>query len=145
MPKGVIVALKPGKRAYATRTLGRDGAGWRAPKDLATAARDVLFDCDPSRLRPQGQARDPAIGAWWSKLTPPGRKARRSLPPLGDRHHPLRLRRASGLCAGKIVLHGEDFRRGTARPRLYADGPRWRIAWAQPIRGERPWSRIADD
>jgi competence protein ComEC len=38
------------------------------------------------------------------------------------------------------VLTGADFRRGGAAE-LYRDGPgRWRVVWAQDLRGRRPWT-----
>ena len=138
--KGVIVTLKPDKRAYATQ-LWAGRRGLTAPKN-ATAARDALFDCTLRGCAPKAGAR-PAIGAWWSKLTPPDG----TLDDLCRRSEIVVIRYsfdAPQTCARKIVLHGEDFRRNGAAE-IYADGPRWRIAWAQPIRGDRPWSRVADN
>jgi competence protein ComEC len=138
--KGMIVTLKPGTRAYATE-LWAARRGLVAPKDAAVA-RDALFDCDRRGCTPK-PGTHPAIGAWWSKLTPPDGK----LDDLCRRSQVVIIRyafEAPATCAGRIVLHGEDFRRGGAAE-LYAEGPRWRIAWAQPIRGERPWSRVADE
>jgi competence protein ComEC len=38
-----------------------------------------------------------------------------------------------------VLLTGEDFaRRGSAE--LYRRPDGWRIVWAQPLRGVRPWS-----
>jgi competence protein ComEC len=138
--KGEIVALKPGARAYATE-LWAGRRGLAAPKDPA-AARDALFDCDRRSCAPKSGTR-PALGAWWSKVTPQDGR----LDDLCRRSEIVIIRYgfdAPASCAHRIVLHGEDFRRNGAAE-IYADGPRWRIAWAQPIRGDRPWSRIAND
>jgi competence protein ComEC len=83
------------------------------------------------------------LGAWWSKVTPQDGR----LDDLCRRSEIVIIRYgfdAPASCAHRIVLHGEDFRQNGAAE-IYADGPRWRIAWAQPIRGDRPWSRIAND
>ncbi len=83
------------------------------------------------------------MGAWWSKVTPPDGR----LDDLCRRSEIVIIRYdfdAPASCAHRIVLHGENFGRNGAAE-IYADGPRWRIAWAQPIRGDRPWSRIAND
>ncbi len=138
--KGEIIALKPGTRAYATE-LWAGRRGFSAPKD-ATAARDALFDCDRRGCAPKPGAR-PAIGAWWSKVTPPEGQ----LDELCRRSEILIIRysfEAPASCAHHIVLHGKDFRKNGAAE-IYADGMRWRIAWAQPIRGDRPWSHVAED
>jgi competence protein ComEC len=137
--KGKIIALKPGARAYATE-LWAARRGLAAPKD-PSAARDALFDCDRRGCSPKAGVH-PAIGAWWSKLTPPDGR----LEDICQRSEIVIIRYsfdAPPACAGRIVLHGEDFHRGGAAE-LYADGPHWRIAWAQPIRGDRPWSRISE-
>jgi competence protein ComEC len=43
-------------------------------------------------------------------------------------------------CAAPVVLTGRDFARGGA-VELYRDGPgKWRAAWAQDLRGRRPWT-----
>jgi competence protein ComEC len=138
--KGEIVTLKPGARAYATE-LWAGRRGLAAPKDPA-AARDALFDCDRRSCAPKFGTR-PAMGAWWSKVTPPDGR----LDDLCRRSEIVIIRYdfdAPASCAHRIVLHGENFGRNGAAE-IYADGPRWRIAWAQPIRGDRPWSRIAND
>lgn len=44
------------------------------------------------------------------------------------------------LCADTVLLAAEDFARGGAAELYDPDG--WRIVWAQPLRGDRPWSRL---
>ncbi len=137
--KGVMIPLKPGTRAYATE-LWAGRRGLAIPKD-ETAARDAVYDCDRRSCAAKSGVR-PAIGAWWSRLTPP----EGCLDDLCRRSDILVIRyafAAPAACAEKIVLHGGDFKASGAAE-IYADGPRWRIVWAQPIRGERPWSRPAD-
>lgn len=50
-------------------------------------------------------------------------------------------RRTPPLCVDTILLTGDDFARlGAAE--LYRRHDGWRIVWAQPLRGERPWSSL---
>jgi len=137
--KGQMVALKPGARAYATE-LWAARRGLALPKD-ATAARDGVFECD-RRSCVAKPGVHPAIGAWWSKLQPPDGR----LEDICRRSEVVVIRydfAPPAECAGRIVLHGADFRRSGAAE-IYADGPHWRIVWAQPIRGERPWTRVSE-
>jgi competence protein ComEC len=134
--KGQIIALKPGTRAYATE-LWAARRGLAAPKDPA-AARDALFDCDRRGCAPKPGVR-PALGAWWSKLTPPDGR----LDNLCRRSEILIIRYdfpAPPSCAHRIVVHGTDVLENGAAE-FYAAKTGWRIVWAQPIRGERPWTR----
>jgi competence protein ComEC len=137
--QGQIVTLKPNTRTYATE-LWAARRGLRAPKDAVTA-RDALFDCDRRSCAPKLGVH-PAIGAWWSKLSPPDGR----LDELCRRSEVLVIRydfQAPQSCKTRIVLYGSDFRQNGAAE-IFADGPRLRIAWAQPIRGDRLWSRVAE-
>ena len=43
-------------------------------------------------------------------------------------------------CAAPLVLTGTDFDRGGSAE-LYRLGPgKWRVVWAQDLRGRRPWT-----
>jgi competence protein ComEC len=42
-------------------------------------------------------------------------------------------------CAGALVLTPADFERGGAAE-LYREGGKWRVVWAQDLRGRRPWT-----
>ncbi len=137
--KGTMVTLKPGYRAYAT-DLWAARRGLAMPKD-PTAARDALFDCDRRGCAPKTGVK-PAIGTWWSKVQPPDGR----LEDICRRSAVVVIRYRFTLpheCDGRIVLSGEDFRQNGAAE-LYAVGSRWRIVWAQPIRGDRPWTRVAE-
>ena len=136
---GQIIALKPNTRTYATE-LWSARRGLAQPKD-AEAARDALFDCDRRGCAPKLGAR-PALGAWWSKLDPPDERindiCRRSEIVVMRYEHTT-----PPACTGKLVLHGRDIaEKGAAE--IYAFKGGWRIAWAQPIRGERPWTRPSE-
>jgi competence protein ComEC len=136
---GQVVALKPDARAYATQ-LWAARRGLAAPQD-PVAARDALFDCDRRGCAPKPGA-SPAIGAWWSKLEPPEGR----LEDLCRRSQIVIIRYphlTPTACSGKLVLYGADFEeKGAAE--IYALKAGWRIVWAQPIRGDRPWTRLSD-
>ena len=136
--KGSMVALKPGTRAYATE-LWAARRGLALPKD-ATQARDAVLACDRRSCAPK-PGLHPAIGAWWSKLQPPNGR----LEDICRRSEVVVIRydfTPPPECSGRIVLYGADFTLNGAAE-IYADGAGWRLVWAQPIRGDRPWTRIA--
>jgi competence protein ComEC len=45
-------------------------------------------------------------------------------------------------CAGALLLTGRDFAAGGAAELYRRDG-RWRVVWAQNLRGARPWTKIS--
>lgn len=49
--------------------------------------------------------------------------------------------RTPPLCADTVLLTGDDFARYGAAE-LYRRSDGWRIVWAQPLRGVRPWSGL---
>ncbi|MDQ2860742.1 MAG: ComEC/Rec2 family competence protein, partial [Pseudomonadota bacterium] len=141
--EGREVPLKPGMRLYATQLWAqRRGFGFTADPAAAQALQQRFFDCDRKGCAPIGPSR-PAIAAWWTKRAP-------------------NAERAGGLCAqtdivifradvspppacrGAIVLTRADFARGGAAE-VFASPKGWRIAWSQPLRGERPWTTGGGD
>jgi competence protein ComEC len=46
-------------------------------------------------------------------------------------------------CRDRIVLDADDFAANGAAE-LYRRGGEWWIVWAQPLRGVRPWTGIAE-
>src|SRR5262249_29579242 len=111
--------------------------GLVVPADMA-AARGALFDCDYwSCVARPGVS--PAVGLWWTRRKPkPDR-----LDELCARSDLLVLRAEISLpaaCRGALALRPADFARGGSAE-AYRDGSGWRIVWAQPIRGDRPWTR----
>jgi competence protein ComEC len=133
--EGQAIALKATARAYA---LGQ----WAQRRTLVlpsdpVAAQRAHFDCDRSGCAPLGRMR-PAIAAWWTKRPPPTGRWRS----LCDGVDVLILRAAvspPASCRGAIILRRSDFVLGGAAE-VYANGRGWRLDWAQPRRGRRPWS-----
>ncbi|MGI9169474.1 MAG: ComEC/Rec2 family competence protein, partial [Caulobacteraceae bacterium] len=132
------IALKPGKRLYATQL-------WAQRRVLALtadpAAAEVLqreyFDCDRKGCAPLGPTR-PALAAWWFKRGPSPERAER----LCAATDILVFRAATPAppCQGAMVLTRADFDAGGAAEVFAAPGG-WRIVWSQPLRGDRPWTR----
>jgi len=130
---GQVVALKPQTRIYAPQTLAQR-LGLRLPAEPDAAVR-ALFDCDRPACAPHGSTR-PAIAAWWTKRAPkPDRQAA-----LCEHADILMLRATTELpdaCRDVHVIGREAFRRGGA---IFSSSNGWRIVWAQPLRGVRPWT-----
>ena len=132
---GQEVALRPGVRAYATG-LWAQRRGLAIPADMARA-RGALFDCDywSCAARP---GVTPAVGVWWTRRKPkPERLAQ-----LCAGSDILVLRAEAPLppaCREALVLRPANFAAGGAAE-VYPAGRGWRVVWAQPLRGQRPWS-----
>ena len=132
---GREVTLKPDKRAYATGV-------WAQRRALivpanAQIAQESAFDCDTNGCTPFGPVR-PAIGAWWTKRKP----SEARLETLCERSDILILRAPvdpPASCKDVIVLRKLDFDIGGAAE-IYPAPHGWRIEWAQPLRGKRPWT-----
>ncbi len=135
---GTMVVLKPGRGTYATDLWSARRGLKHANDDLAL--RDSLFDCDREGCAPLPGVY-PALGTWWSKRRPPAER----LDALCSVSQLVVLRAEVDLppaCAGKRVLTPEDFRKGGA-VELFAEGEGLRLAWAEPVRGSRPWTGAA--
>jgi competence protein ComEC len=132
---GQEVVVRPGVKAYATG-LWAQRRGLAIPADMPRA-RGALFDCDywSCAARP---GVSPGLSIWWTRRKPkPDRLAA-----LCARSDILVLRAVVDLpesCRDAIVLRPGDFAAGGAAEVFKA--PRgWRIAWSQPLRGQRPWT-----
>jgi competence protein ComEC len=130
-----VVALKPQTRIYATQAWAQR-RGLRLPAEPESAVR-ALFDCDRSACTPHISTK-PAIAAWWTKREPKPER----LAALCEHAEILIIRARTPLpssCRDVRVFGLEAFRRGGAAEIFGAPGG-WRVVWAQPLRGERPWT-----
>lgn len=137
---GTMVVLKPGRGTYATDLWSARRGFRRADDDQAL--RDGLFACDRQGCAPR-PGTYPALGTWWSRRTPSAER----LADLCAVSQLVVLRAETVLppaCAGRTVLTPPDFRRGGA-VELYAAGEGFRLVWAEPIRGNRPWTGASVD
>ena len=139
---GATAAVRSGDAAILLRTdAKRFGAELWARRRGLTPATWSLYACDRRTCAP-------ALGApvrlsiAWARKTPDAEV----LSGLCVKSEVVVLRapapaRAPPLCADKVLLTAEDFARGGAAE-LYRRPDGWRIAWTQPLRGDRPWSRL---
>ena len=132
------MALKPDKRAYATQ-LWAQRRGFSLAVD-ATAAQQAAFDCDRKHCAPKGWSATRAVHL----VEHPARRSRSRAEALCAGAQIVVVRASFELppaCAKALVLGPRDFARGGAAEVFRApDG--WRVVWAQPLRGQRPWTII---
>jgi competence protein ComEC len=131
---GAAVFLRPGVRQFASDLWARR-RGLAEPAD-AEAAMELSFDCDRRRCLPLG-AVSPRIAALWTRRAP-STSEWAALCASAD-IVVGRGEAAQGSCGHARVLAGADFARGGSAE-IYPAGAGWRIAWAQPLRGARPWT-----
>jgi competence protein ComEC len=132
------VPLKPGARQYATELWAqRRGFNLSPTLGAATAEQSKRFDCDRRGCASNGLDR-PAISAWWSRRAPTTARFDALCA-----HADIVIVRARATpppsCANSIILDMAAFNRGGAAEVFGAPG-HWRIAWSQPLRGDRPWT-----
>jgi competence protein ComEC len=102
------------------------------------AQRDAAYACDHWSCAPLPNAPVRLAAAWNVKR--PLKDGR--LGELCGSAEVVILRNdfAPEACLAPVVLTGRDFARGGAAE-LYREGPgKWRVAWAQDLRGRRPWT-----
>ena len=136
---GQEIPLKPGKRAYATQLWAQRWGFVLPADDAAETAQKAAFDCDRKHCAPLAGTR-PALATWWSSRPPkPG-----ALEDLCRGAEILVLRAELSPpppCARALVLQPADFAAGGAAEVFRGPkGPR--LVWAQPLRGDRPWTRV---
>lgn len=139
---GATAAVRSGDAAVLLRTdAKRFGAELWARRRGLEPATWSLYACDKRVCAP-------ALGApvrlslAWSRKTPDAE----TLSGMCVVSEVVVIRgpapqRIPPLCADAVLLAAEDFARGGAAE-LYRRPDGWRIVWAQPLRGDRPWSRL---
>ena len=132
------VPLKPGARQYATQLWAqRRGFSLSSTLDAAIAEQSRAFDCDRKGCAANGFDR-PALSAWWSRRPPSAARFEALCA-----HADILILRADVApppsCAKGIVIGAASFSRGGAAE-VFGTPGHWRITWAQPLRGERPWT-----
>jgi competence protein ComEC len=134
---GQAILMRPDAKLFAAQ-LWAHRRGLALPDD-GKAAQAGLFDCSHQGCRAT-YSDAIRISAWWTKRTPKPAmleamcgssdilvmKAQVDLPPE---------------CSKVRVLRPADFAKGGAAE-IYANG---RMVWAQPLRGDRPWTGSAGD
>ena len=131
--RGQSVVLRPDAKQFAADLWARR-RGLKQPAN-PEAVMLAHFDCNRRRCLPKA---DDAIrlSAWWTRRTPSA----------ADMEHlcrdadlvVLRGTEAPPGCVAR-VLTGADLARGGS-VEVYRAGSGWRFAWANPLRGVRPWT-----
>ena len=141
---GATAAVRSGDAAVLLRTdAKRFGAELWARRRGLTPATWSLYACDKRICAPEPGA-PVRLSLAWSRKTPDAE----TLSGLCVQGEVVVVRgpapaRIPPLCVDTVVLTAEDFERGGAAE-LYRRPDGWRIVWAQPLRGDRPWSRPSE-
>jgi competence protein ComEC len=130
---GLSVPLRPDAKQFAIDLWARR-RGLKEPQNPDAAMR-LHFDCDRRRCLPK--ADDPIrLAAWWTRRAPSG----------ADMAHLCREADFVALRGDRFppgcrahVLTGADFARGGS-VEIFRAGAGWRLLWANPLRGVRPWT-----
>lgn len=139
---GATAAVRSGDAAVLLRTdAKRFGAELWARRRGLTPATWSLYACDKRICAPAAGA-PVRLALSWSRKTLDAE----TLSGLCANSEVVVLRapapeRVPPLCADTVLLAADDFARGGAAE-LYRRADGWRIVWAQPLRGDRPWSRM---
>lgn len=139
---GAAAAVRSGDAAVLLRTdAKRFGAELWARRRGLTPAAWSLYACD-KRICAPALGAPVRLSLAWSRKTPDAE----TLSGLCVNSEVVVIRapapeRTPPLCADTVLLTAEDFARGGAAE-LYRHPDGWRIVWAQPLRGDRPWSRL---
>jgi competence protein ComEC len=141
---GSAVAVRAGKAAVLFRPdVKLFGAElWARRRGLTPleteAERDRAFACDHWSCGPGAQAPQKVSAAWNVKL--PLKAGRLEELCAASEVVILRNDFRPETCPAPLVLTGADFAHGGSAE-LYRQGAgRWRIVWAQDLRGRRPWT-----
>jgi len=132
------VLFRPDARRFAAELWSR-----RRGLEVAASGRgrlDSLYACDRWTCRPRTGA--PSLGAIWNRRPAVVAKAWPGLC-SGAEVIVVRGPAAPPSCPGALVIGQDQVARGGSAE-LYRTGEGgWRIAWAQPLRGDRPWTAYA--
>ena len=140
---GSAVAVRAGKEAILLRPdVKLFGAElWARRHGLAVqdaARREAGFDCDHWSCAPRPGA-PLAIGAAWNLKRPLADGRAEAL--CGTAQVLIwRGPQAPANCKAGLVLSAADFARGGAAELYRPPDGGWRVAWAQDLRGRRPWT-----
>ncbi len=143
---GATAAVRQGRAAILLRPDAKlFGAElWSRRRGLVPAAegvRDTAFDCDRWSCSPREQAPVRVAAAW--NLKRPLKPGRPEALCAGAEVVIVRNANRPPACAAQ-VLSAAHFARGGAAELYRQPNGRWRVVWAQDLRGRRPWTWGAD-
>ncbi|HEX5378355.1 MAG TPA: ComEC/Rec2 family competence protein [Phenylobacterium sp.] len=143
---GSALAVREDRQAILYRTDVKLFAAqvWARRRGLAQpadplAARNADYDCDRWSCAPRAEASGPRVAAIWTRRAS---TIDRKLPQFCRWAEVVIVRGGAdpAACPNALVLTARDFERGGAAELYRRDDGRWRIVWAQPLRGDRPWT-----
>lgn len=138
---GSAVAVRRGDQAIPARPDSRRFAldVWSRRRGLVLdeAGSAGLFDCNRRRCLATGEGEV----AQWNQRRVPGEKDLAGL--CRARVLVLRSPAPTG-CEAGLVLDAADFAAGGSAE-LYRRGEDWKIVWAEPLRGHRPWTHSVEN
>ena len=141
---GAAFAVRAGEQAVLFRPeVKRFGAElWARRRGLSPTAdaakRDEGYECDRQSCLPRATAPAPVAAAW--NLRRPLPQQRLELMCAQAEVVLLRNHFEPRDCPASLVLTGANVRRGGAAELYRLEGGRWRVVWAQELRGRRPWT-----
>ena len=140
------MAVRNGKHAILYRTdvklfaaqIWARRRGLEQPAD-SLAARDSLYDCDRWSCLPRLDGRTPRVSAIWTRRASTLAK---KMPIFCAVSEVVIVRGYTDNtdCPNALVLDADDFARGGSAELYRQSDSSWRIVWAQPLRGDRPWT-----
>ncbi len=136
---GRAVFFRPDVKLFAAQVWARR-RGLDIPDNMP-AVRDGIYDCDRWSCAPRVGAVAPKLAAIWTRRET---TVEQTLPKLCDQAEVLVVRGEAdpSTCRHALVLSASDFaRHGSAE--LYREPKGWRVIWAQPLRGVRPWTTMS--
>ena len=112
--------------------------GLEQPAD-PLAARNADYDCDRWSCIPRSGATAPRVSAVWTRRDSTIDK---KLPVFCEFSEVIIVRGEAdpASCPKALVLTARDFERGGAAELYRRPNDHWRVVWAQPLRGDRPWT-----
>ena len=136
---GQAIFFRPDVKLFAAQVWAR-----RRGLDIPTAmpaARDAAYACDRWSCAPRPGAAVPRLAAIWTRREGTVEK---TVPGLCAQADVLVLRGDAepATCPSALVLSARDFSKGGSAE-LYREARGWRIVWAQPLRGVRPWTQAS--
>jgi competence protein ComEC len=141
--RGQAIFFRPDVKLFAAQVWARR-RGLEIPAAMV-AARDGAYACDRWSCAPRVGGTVPRVAAIWTRREATVDK---TLPGLCQRADVLIVRGEAdpSTCPQALTLSASDFARGGSAE-LYREARGWRVVWAQPLRGVRPWTTasLADE
>jgi competence protein ComEC len=113
--------------------------GLEQPAD-PLAARNQDYDCDRWSCAPRANTDAPRVAAIWTRRAS---TIASKLPVFCEWAEVVIVRGDAhpGACPRALVFSARDFERGGSAEFYRQPDGHWRVIWAQPLRGDRPWTR----